>query len=100
VSRISVVVRIEIAADLGGNRKPGRHRQSEVAHLGKARPFAAEQVSHVGAPLGAAVAEPVDPFCHAPFTLRSVRSRRPDSSWHGSPTTTAGGSRAIWAHRY
>src|SRR6516225_4464633 len=64
--RMRFVVRIKIAAGLGGDREAGRHRQSETAHLGKACPLASEQISHVGAALGGAVTEPVDPFLHPP----------------------------------
>src|ERR1700739_2009391 len=77
---ISVAMRIEVAADLCGDREARRHRQPEIAHLGEARSFAAKQIPHVGAALGSAVAELVDPLRHPPLILRSARSRRLDSS--------------------
>src|ERR1700738_5073171 len=82
--RIGVVVRVEVAAHLGGDREARRHRQAEIAHLGEARSLGAEQVPHVGAALGGAVAKSVDPLRHLSLTLRSARNRRPGSSWRGS----------------
>ena len=62
LGRIGFAVLIKMGADLGGDREAGRHRQPEIAHLGEAGALAAEQVPHVGAPLGGAAAKPVDPF--------------------------------------
>jgi hypothetical protein len=42
--------------------KAGRHRQTQVGHLGEVRPLAAEQVLHAGAALRLAAAEDVDPL--------------------------------------
>ncbi len=99
IGRIGLAVGIEPGADLGGDRKAGRHRQPEIAHLGEPRALAAEQVAHPGAPLGAAAAKSVDPFRHPPLTLRSARNRRPGSSSRGSAPTGAAGSRAVSHHR-
>src|SRR5213075_2617630 len=35
--RIGFVVRVEMGADLGGDRETGRHGQPEIAHLGETR---------------------------------------------------------------
>src|SRR6201993_2172363 len=40
--RIRFVVRIKMAAGFGGDRKAGRHRQPEIAHLGEARSLSTE----------------------------------------------------------
>ena len=47
-------------ADLGGDRKTGRHGQARIGHLGEAGAFAAEEVLHVPVAVGLAVAEEVD----------------------------------------
>ncbi len=99
IGRIGFIVLVKARADLGGDRKAGRHRQSEIAHLGKPRSFAAEQVAHLRSALGSAIAECVDPFRHPPLTLRSSRNRRPGSLYRESAPTAAAGSRATSAHR-
>src|SRR5215469_7380168 len=75
VRRIGFAVRVEVAAGFGRDREARRHRQTEIAHLGETSTLAAEQVSHVGAALGAAVAESISPLRHSPLILRSARSR-------------------------
>ena len=100
VIRIGLAVGIEVAADLCGDRETGRHGQPEIAHLGETRSFAAEQVPHVGAALGSAVAEPVDPLGHPQLILRSARSRRLDSSSPECATANAADSLATWVHHY
>ena len=44
IRRIGFAVGVEIGADLGRDRKAGRHRQAEIAHLGETGALAAEQV--------------------------------------------------------
>ena len=51
---------VVVGADLGRDREAGRHRQPEPRHLGEVRALAAEQLLHVGAPVGLAAAEGVD----------------------------------------
>jgi hypothetical protein len=60
--RIGLGVLVVIGADRGGDGEAGRHRQAEIGHLGQARALAAEEVAHVGAALGFAVAETIDPL--------------------------------------
>ena len=64
VRRIALAVLVEIGADLGGDGEARRHRQPEVGHLREIGPLAAEQIAHLCAALGLAVAEGVDPFRH------------------------------------
>src|SRR5208283_2188371 len=92
IGRIGFVVRVEVGADLGRDREAGRHRQPETAHLGKTGALAAEQIFHLGPAFGGPVTEFVDPLRHPPLTLRSVKNRRPGSSWRGSATATGAGS--------
>ena len=89
VGGIGFFMCVEVGADLGRNREPGRHRQSEIAHLGETRALAAQQVFHIGAALGGAVAKPVDPLRHPPLILRSAKNRRPGSRLPGCATTSA-----------
>ena len=74
---IGLVVGVIEGADPGGDGEARRHGKAQIAHLGEIGALAAEQVLHLGAALGAAVAKAVDPFRHRPPTLRSARSRRP-----------------------
>src|SRR6202030_3491400 len=56
-------MRIEVCANLGGDRKSRWYGQSKIAHLGEVRALAAEQILHAGFAIGLAVAEGVHPFC-------------------------------------
>ncbi len=47
-------------AEFGGDRKAGRDRQAEVGHFGEAGAFPAQDVTHRGGAVGAAVAEGID----------------------------------------
>src|SRR5215471_15850359 len=98
--RIGLAVSVKISADLGRDRKAGRHRQTQIAHFGEPGALAAKHILHIGATLGGTVAKPVNPFRHPPLTLRSAKNRRPGSSSRGSPTIAAGGFHAISALRY
>ena len=62
--RIAAVLLVIVGADLGGDRETRRHRQPQARHLGEIGAFAAEQVLHVGPPLGRAAAKAVDPLGH------------------------------------
>ena len=64
IGRIAVVMRVEIGADLGRDRKAGRHREAEIGHLGETRALAAEQIAQLAPPLGGAAAKTIDPFRH------------------------------------
>jgi hypothetical protein len=97
--RIGFAVGVEVGADLGRDREAGRHRQAEPTHLGQSCPLAAEQVAHVGPPLGGALAEAIDPLSHAPLTLRFARNRRPGSGSRGSGTIAGADSRAVSVRR-
>jgi hypothetical protein len=44
------------------DREARRHRQAEIGHLGEPRALAAEEVAHLGAAFGLAVAEAIDPL--------------------------------------
>ena len=59
---ITLVVGVELRADVSRDGEAGRHRQAEIGHLGEARALAAEEVAHAGPALGLAVAEAIDPF--------------------------------------
>src|SRR3954447_6133447 len=61
---------------LGRDREPRRQRQAEIAHFGEVGALAAEQVAHLGPPLGAVAAKTVDPFRHGLFHLSNCRRRR------------------------
>ena len=56
----------EGVANLGRDREPGRHRQSESRHLGKIGALPAQKLGHAGAALGFAGDEGVNPF---PFAV-------------------------------
>ena len=58
--RIGAPVLVERRAHLGGEREPRRHRDAQAGHLGEVRSLAAEQLLHVGPPLGGPVSEEVD----------------------------------------
>src|SRR5207248_9324494 len=60
--QIGFVVRIEIGADRGRNRKSGRHWQTEIGHLSQVGTLAAEQIAQARFALGLAVAEGEHPF--------------------------------------
>ena len=60
--RVGLLVVVEVGADLGRDREPGRHRQADAAHLGQVRALAAEQGLHAAVPVALAVAERVDPL--------------------------------------
>src|SRR5260370_38958171 len=47
-------------AELGGDREAGRNGEAEVGHFGKTRAFPAQNVTHRGRAVGAAVAEEID----------------------------------------
>ncbi len=47
-------------AEFGGDRKAGRDGQAEVGHFGEAGAFPAQDVTHRGGAIGAAVAEEID----------------------------------------
>src|SRR5262249_5101331 len=70
---VGLAVLVIVAADRGGDGEARRHRQAEISHLGKAGAFAAEKVAHVGAALGLAVAEAVDPLGFGGRRLRRGR---------------------------
>ena len=76
ILRIGFAVLVEIGADLGGDGEAGRHRKSEMRHVGKARALAAEQIAHARATLRLAAAECVNPFPLFPLGSR-FRRRRP-----------------------
>ena len=44
--RIGALVLVVVRADVGGDREPGGHRQSDAAHLGEVGALAAEQRLH------------------------------------------------------
>ncbi len=73
--RIGFVVRVEIGADRGRDGEAGRHRQAEIGHLGEIGALAAEQIAHVGAALGLAVAEGEDPFSGLSASVRRAAWR-------------------------
>ena len=60
--RIGFVMRVEVRADRGRNRKTGRHRQAEIGHFGEVGALAAEQIAHASLAFGLAVAEAENPF--------------------------------------
>jgi hypothetical protein len=62
--RILFAVGIEVSADFGRDREAGRHRQTEIGHLGEVGALAAEKIAHLACALGRAAPEPVDPLCH------------------------------------
>src|SRR5205085_11846460 len=70
---VGLAVFVIVSADLGGDGEARRNGQAEICHLGKAGAFAAEEVAHIGAALGLAVAEPVDPFGFGGRCLRRAR---------------------------
>src|SRR5262249_46879590 len=53
---------IVVGADVGRDGESRRHRQPEARHFREVGALAAQEVAHLGAPLGLAVAEAVDPF--------------------------------------
>jgi hypothetical protein len=63
--RIGLLVVVEVGADLGGDRETRRHRQAEARHLGQVGALAAQQIAHLGAALGLAIPETVDPLGHS-----------------------------------
>ena len=60
--RIGFVMRIKIRAYRGRDREAGRHRQTEIGHLGEIGALAAEQLLQRCFALRFAVTERVDPF--------------------------------------
>ncbi len=72
IGRVGLSAGVKMGADLGGDREAGRHREPEIAHLGETGALAAQKIAHIGAPLRAAGAKAVDPFCptgrHGGFT--------------------------------
>ena len=93
---VGLAVLVIVGADLGGDGEARRNGQAETCHLGKAGAFAAEEVAHIGAALGLAVAEAVDPFAFPcrrlgrgrPAARRAVAAgcRAPGLSLHSSTT--------------
>src|SRR3546814_3650393 len=82
VSGILLAVVVIAGADLGGDGETRRHRQAEIGHLGKIGTLAAQQIAHVGAALGPAVAEAVDQLALLRRPLlrrRYLRGGFPDS---------------------
>ena len=72
IGRIGFAVGVEMGAHLGRDREPWRHRQAEIAHFGEVGALAAEQVAHVGPPLGAARGQsdrPISPWAFSPLEL-------------------------------
>ena len=63
IGRVGLAVGVETGADLGRDREARRHRQAEIAHLGQVGALAAEQVAHLGAPLGARRRQSGRPIC-------------------------------------
>ena len=62
---------------LGGDGKARRHRQSQGVHFGQVGPFAAKQLFHVAAAVGAALAEVVDHLAGRRFARpRTLFGRR------------------------
>ena len=57
---VVALVLVERGAHLGGDGEPGRHRDSQVGHLGQVGALAAEQLLHLCLAFGAAAAEEVD----------------------------------------
>ena len=80
--RILVAVRVVVRAHLGRDREAGRHRQPEARHLREVRTLPAEEVLHVGAAVGRAVAEEVDVARTRGGTLLSRRARRRGATAH------------------
>ena len=79
IGRIAPAVGVEMGADLGRDREPGRHRQAEIAHFGEVGALAAEQVAHLGPPLGARRGQngrPISPWAFSPLELSAAPSRR------------------------
>src|SRR5215813_4392481 len=89
--RIGFAVCVVMVAYLGRDREAGRDRKPQIAHFGETGALAAEQVFHIGAALGGAVAKTVDPLRHPPLTPRFAKNRRPGSGWPGCATTSAAG---------
>ena len=57
IFRISLLVRVVVSADLGGDGETWRHRQADAAHLGKVRALAAEQGFHGSVAVGFPISE-------------------------------------------
>ncbi len=96
---IAPVVAVIIGADLGRDREARRHRQAEMAHLGQIGALAAQEIAHVRAPLGLAVAEAIHPLgghgaCHRRRFPRSPKSRRLPRMCRGYRSTASNGSAA------
>ena len=64
IGRISLAMIIKIGANFSGNRKSGRHWQSEIAHFSQIGPLATEQILHRSVAAGAAIPESVHPLSH------------------------------------
>ena len=90
IGRIGLAVGVEPGAHLGRDRKAGRHRQPQIAHLGETGALAAEQVAHLGAALGRAAAKAIDPFRHSPAALDwEIRVALPILTHHGGLNSRA-----------
>ena len=62
---VAAAVRVEVRADLGGDREAGRDGQPEAGHLGEVGALAAEQLLHRGIAVGDAAAEGKDELARA-----------------------------------
>jgi hypothetical protein len=95
---IGAAVVVVIGADLGGDGEAGRHRQSEVGHLGEVRALAAEEVLHPGLALRLAVAEGVDPLRHRPGSLAMLPQRNAGrhGRCRGKTQRPRGGANGEW----
>jgi hypothetical protein len=74
--RIGIAVVVVVGADLRGDGEAGRHRQAEIGHLSEPGALAAQEVAHVGAAFGLAVAEQIDPLAFGRSLARRSFRRR------------------------
>ncbi len=65
LGRVGAAVVVVVAADVGRDREARRHGQPHARHLGEVGALAAEEVLHLGAPVGASASEGVDIFLGA-----------------------------------
>ncbi len=74
--RVGVIVVVVVGADFGGDGESRRHRHADVAHFSEVGALAAQQILHVGAPIGAAGSKTVYPLRHAGSPLVRWRMSR------------------------